>query len=167
VAQLKDVVAYLAEKYPHKQELSKARLTKMVYLADWKAAIDRGEQLTDIQWKFNHYGPYVLDVVNTARDNAEFDVIATTNAHGGLKELIRVKVRGSYGSLTKTDKAMLDYIMSETAPLGWDSFMQLVYSTYPVISRTRGETLNLVPIANEYRTAREELDSDPEREVEF
>ena len=35
MAKLVDVVGYLCEHYPHKAELSKARLTKMVYLADW------------------------------------------------------------------------------------------------------------------------------------
>jgi hypothetical protein len=167
MAELKDVVAYLAEKYPYKHELSKARLTKMVYLTDWKSAIDRGEQLTDIEWKFNHYGPYVQDVVNTARDNKEFDVISTSAPYGSWKELIRLKVLGSYGSLTARDKAILNHIVDSTAPLSWDDFMRLVYSTYPVISRTRGETLDLVPLAEEYRSAQEESTSPVDDDLEF
>jgi hypothetical protein len=39
MAELKDIIAYYCKQYPHKAELSKARLTKMVYLADWKSAI--------------------------------------------------------------------------------------------------------------------------------
>jgi hypothetical protein len=53
MARLRDVVAYLCHEYPHKGELSKARLTKMVYLADWRSAIERGSQVTDIEWVFN------------------------------------------------------------------------------------------------------------------
>jgi len=31
---LANIIAYLSSNYPHKNELSKARLTKLVYLAD-------------------------------------------------------------------------------------------------------------------------------------
>jgi hypothetical protein len=44
MATLGDVMAYLCEHYPHKDDLSKARLTKLVYLADWKSAIERGNR---------------------------------------------------------------------------------------------------------------------------
>ena len=74
-AMLRDVVAYLCSHYPHREELSKARLTKMVYLADWKSALQRGSQLTEIKWQFNHYGPYVDDVVNSVRNDPEFEIV--------------------------------------------------------------------------------------------
>ncbi len=50
MAALKDIIAYYCDRYPHKEELSKARLTKMVYLADWKSAIVHGKQISDIKW---------------------------------------------------------------------------------------------------------------------
>ncbi|MEZ5578109.1 MAG: hypothetical protein R3F40_00950 [Candidatus Competibacteraceae bacterium] len=31
----------------------------MIYLADWFSSLADGKKLTDIEWLFNHYGPYV------------------------------------------------------------------------------------------------------------
>ncbi|MEZ5576726.1 MAG: DUF4065 domain-containing protein [Candidatus Competibacteraceae bacterium] len=56
---LQNIMAYFGIEYPHKFELSKARLTKMIYLADWFSSLADGKKLTDIEWLFNHYGPYV------------------------------------------------------------------------------------------------------------
>jgi len=67
MSKLSTVLRFLCEKYPLKNELSNARLTKMVYLADWRSALMYGNQITDIEWYFDNFGPYVHDVVNTAR----------------------------------------------------------------------------------------------------
>ena len=45
---VKDIVAYICCKYPYSSELSNARLTKLVYLADWMSAVANDEQVTDI-----------------------------------------------------------------------------------------------------------------------
>ena len=54
MTELKEVISYLVSKYPHKDELSNARLTKMIYLADWRHAITQGNQITDIRWFFDN-----------------------------------------------------------------------------------------------------------------
>jgi hypothetical protein len=46
MSKLADVIAYLCVNYPYKHELSKARLTKLVYLSDWMSAQELGEQIT-------------------------------------------------------------------------------------------------------------------------
>ena len=71
MARIKNVTAYLCAKYPHKDELSKARVTKLVYLADWKSAQQNQKQLTKIDWYFHNYGPYVDAVVDTKEDFLE------------------------------------------------------------------------------------------------
>lgn len=151
MAALKDVVAYIVDKYPYDFDLSKARVTKMVYLADWQSALDRRSLMTDIDWKFNHYGPYVQDVVDVAREYPEFDVVRSVNPYGNLVDLIKLRVGGSFGSLTKDDKRILDKVMNDTKGMNWSDFMRYVYSTYPVLSRSYGDRLNLVNIASEYR----------------
>lgn len=76
---LEAVIAYLCENYPHKSELSKARLTKLVYLADWKSCIESNKQISGIEWVFNHYGPYVDDIYNAAILSPNFNVERSTN----------------------------------------------------------------------------------------
>jgi hypothetical protein len=123
----------------------------MVYLADWKSAIERDTLLTNIQWVFNHYGPYVEDVVKVADSDPAFKVIPTTNMFGDFKEIINVRGNADYPSLEEEEKEILDFVISSTASKNWDQFLRLIYSTYPMISRDRFSDLDLVELAREYK----------------
>lgn len=150
MADLGDVVAYLCEHYPHKDELSRARLTKLVYLADWKSALEREEQLTDIEWVFNHYGPYVDDVAEAARNDPTFEVKETRNIYGDPKDLIELSGSRGYPSLTDEDKQILDSVIESVQKKNWNEFIRLVYSTYPIMTQDRFSKLNLVELAQGY-----------------
>lgn len=151
-----DVVAYFCANYPHKAELSNARLTKMVYLSDWRSAIRRGRQITDIRWKFNHFGPYVDDVLEAARkDKKRFVVADTINMYGNPKQLIQLRESAEVVELSKEDREILDHVIEETRPLYWNDFIKLVYSTYPVLTQERYEELDLVALAKEYAETEE------------
>jgi hypothetical protein len=65
------LIIYIFKTYPKVEELSKPRLVKLIYLIDWKHAIDNGTQATNIQWYFNHYGPYVDDVIDLIKQKGE------------------------------------------------------------------------------------------------
>jgi len=156
MAHLKDVIAYICEKYPHKNELSKARLTKLVYLADWRSAITRAKQLTPITWTFNHFGPYIDDVVTLARSDPDFDVVKGSTIYGDEKEVIRLRSSIPCTSLTAEDRTILDFVIQSTQSKFWDAFIRLVYSTYPILSQPRFTNLDLVKLAQEYK-AKEEM----------
>src|SRR5918994_1580631 len=157
MARLRDVVAYLCHAYPHKGDLSKARLTKMVYLADWRSAIIRGHQITEIEWIYNYYGPYVEAVIDAIRDDPAFSVIQTANMFGDQKEIVQLNTETSWPSLTEEDIKILDFVIEETAPLYWNEFIQLVYSTYPIVSRPRFTPLELAALASEYKDSQSGL----------
>ncbi len=156
---LRDAMVYLCKHYPHPDELSKGRLTKLVYLADWRSAIERGVQLTDIKWIFNHYGPYVHDIVDLARENQAFTVDLTQNAFGSSKEVIRASADAGYPTLTDEDKRVLDFVIDSTKTKYWGDFINLVYSTYPVVTQDRYSELDLVELAEEYKDVTALLDS--------
>lgn len=151
MARLRDVVAYLCHAYPHRGDLSKARLTKMVYLADWRSAIIRGHQITEIEWIYNYYGPYVEAVIDAIRDDPAFSVIQTANMFGGQKEIVRLNTDTTWSSLNDEDIEILDFVVAETAPLYWNQFIQLVYSTYPILTQPRFTPLALTDLASEYK----------------
>jgi hypothetical protein len=159
VASLRDVVAYLCKHYPRRDELSNARVTKMVYLADWRSAITRGKQLTGTQWVFNRYGPFVYDVLDTAKDDSAFEVISTRNMYGAPKDLLRVANNVSYPSLEEDEQNVLDFVLKGSAEKNWGDFMRLVYSTYPIVARERYTKLDLVELASEYREVMPLLES--------
>lgn len=152
MAAVKDVVAYLCSRYPDGEELSKARLTKMVYLADWKSALESGHQMTDIAWEFNHYGPYVDDVVLSVRDVPGLQLVA--QREDGKQAIRRDNVAQGWPSLSEQDRHVLDHVIRVTAPKYWDEFIKLIYSTYPVLASPRYTHLDLVDLAARYRSER-------------
>lgn len=147
-ASLGDIVAYLADTYPIKSELSKARITKMVYLADWASAKKHKKQLSNIRWFFHNFGPYVDDVIETARSDPRLKVISGTNMYGDRKERIDYIGAGKEEKrLTSEEKAILDEVISETKSLYWQEFIRLVYSTPPIKNSNRYTYLDLVNAA--------------------
>jgi hypothetical protein len=154
MADLRDVVVYLCKHYPHPQELSKARLTKMVYLADWRSALSEDHQITNITWEFNHYGPYVRDVEQVARQDPDLTLTTTVSYYGAPKDLIAVRPDVREPRLSEEEREILDYVISNTKTLYWSDFINLVYSTYPVRESAKYSHLNLVKLAGEYKAIR-------------
>ncbi len=150
MASLRDVVAYICKHYPRKDELSNARVTKMVYLAEWRSAIIRGKQLTDTEWVFDHYGPFVYDIIDMAREDPAFEVVLTQNMYGAPKEILQVASNVSYPSLEEEEKNILDFVIESSSSKNWDDFIQLVYSTYPIATQERYSKLDLAELAQEY-----------------
>ncbi|KTD83093.1 type II toxin-antitoxin system antitoxin SocA domain-containing protein [Legionella waltersii] len=75
MTKLKDVIAYTLKNYPIKEELSNARITKIIFLADWHQAINYGRQISKIKWVFDNYGPFVWDIHDEAINNPDlFDI---------------------------------------------------------------------------------------------
>jgi hypothetical protein len=122
----------------------------MVYLADWRSVITRGKQLTDLEWEFSNYGPYVTDVIQVAETDPAFEVVRTKNPYGAPKDLVRVADDVAYPSLTEEEAELLDFVINSSACKNWDDFIKLVYSTYPIVTQERFSKLDLVKLAKEY-----------------
>lgn len=153
---LKEALAYILKNYPQhmSHELSNARVTKMLYLADWHQAINKGRQITNIDWYFDNYGPYVSDVKETAEaDPAVFEAAWTNNMYGQPKLMLGLHDWSYAPNVSIEAKESLDHVLEQTKKMYWDSFIKLVYSTYPVTSSDRYSHLDLVQKATEYRAA--------------
>jgi hypothetical protein len=148
MATLKDAMAYVCSSYPG-SDLSKAKLAKILYLADWKAALSGRDQITPVQWKFNHYGPYVTDVVDTARDNDGFSLVNDWTAFGNRRTVVRYA--GERPELSQDERDTIDGIIQRVASMSFDAFLKLVYSTYPVVVSDRGSVLDLRRLAGDYQ----------------
>jgi len=148
---LQSIVAYLCLKYPYKSELSKARLTKLVYLADWFSSLVDGKPITNIEWLFNHYGPYVDDVVDSIRNTSEFSIECEPNGYGATKHLISFRGNENEINLSSRERAILNVVIEKTKSLYFNDFIDYVYSTYPVKSQERYSTLDLESLAKEYK----------------
>lgn len=153
MSNLKDVIAYLLKEYPSKDDLSNARVTKMIYLADWHQAIHYKKQITNIEWYFDHYGPFVSDIKAEIAAHPElFNDEGTNNFFGQPKNLFSLKDSDYNPNLSLEQKRSLDHIINITKSLDWNEFIKLVYSTYPVTSSVRYSSLNLLQKASEYES---------------
>lgn len=157
---LHDVMAYLVWQYPYPGDLSNARLTKMIYLADWRTAIQEGRQITSIEWPFNHYGPYVHDVIEEARSSEDFSIESSETMYGSPKQVVKLR-RDVTPGLEPWEREALDHVIASTKDLTWAKFIELVYSTYPVVSQDRYTTLDLVDLAEDYRILKETIPGPP------
>lgn len=145
MAKISDVAAYLCDHYPHKSELSKTRLTKLVYLADWKAAQKIGRQITGITWFFHNYGPYVPDVVEAVETDPRFLLTKSINHYGDPKLEIAMRPdSNSLDGISNEEKQILDEVISETSPLYWNAFIDHVYATPPIENSNRYRMLDLL-----------------------
>lgn len=151
---LHDAMVYICDTYPYPDDLSKARLTKLLYLADWWLARNRGRQITGINWYFNHYGPYVKDVEAFARTSSDFDIDLDFNAFGSLKETIRLVGDPTWESLDEGDLKALDRVMAQTRHMTFGEFLKHVYATYPIRHSKRYSALDLVALGKQYQAAR-------------
>ena len=148
---LQNIIAYFCTHYPHKGELSKARLTKLVYLADWFSALVDERHMTSIDWVFNHYGPYVNDVFNSATESSGFNISNDTTIYGSDKVLISYSGDSVEKSLSDRDKEILDAVIDKTKKLYFNDFINYVYATYPIASKERYSTLDLVSLAKKFK----------------
>jgi hypothetical protein len=153
LSKIKEILHYFIKNYPYKDELSKTRITKMVYLADWKYSLKYYKQMTNIKWYFDHYGPYVNDIYNIAIKDKELEIICTQSAFGNRKELFTFKDNNKerkYFNLDNNEIEVLDEVIEETKYLNWNDFIKHVYSTYPIKTQKRYSTLNLPELAKEH-----------------
>lgn len=141
-------MVFIYSKITHKSDLSKARFTKLVYLSDWKMSQEHGRSISNIDWVFNHYGPYVDDVINCAKNDIDFNVITTRNAYGSLKEQIEyVGPSQNQLHLDSDEMRVLEEVVRETDPMYFNDFINHVYETYPVRKSNRYSVFDLPKLA--------------------
>lgn len=150
MTKLSHAIAYILKNYPYKDELSNARVTKMIYLADWHSLINGKPALSDIKWYFDNYGPFVWDVKNAVAESNFLKSKSTHNMFGQPKELISLRDQDFEPKIDTLDAATLDHVIKQTKSLNWAGFIKLVYSTYPVASSEKYSYLDLPKLAKKY-----------------
>lgn len=145
---INNMLYYFIQNYPYPNELSKTRITKMVYLADWFNSQRNGKQITDINWFFDHYGPYVSDVYMVAKKDENIIIRQSESLFGNAKELFTLKDEFTGYNLTDNERNILDEVINNTKFLSWNEFIKYVYETYPIKSNDRYTFLNLPELAS-------------------
>lgn len=154
-----DLCIYIFKKYPNPLQLSKPRLVKLLYLLDWKSALDYGHQVTNIKWVFNHYGPYVEDVINALKASKyDFKVISSAHFMNPFYESDKIElITNRKPIISDSAKTILDLLILHTSKMDWNQFINLVYSTYPIRNNPKYSNLNLIKDANEIKAEKAKL----------
>lgn len=159
---LRDIICYVCLKNPYKDDLSNARLNKIIYLADWRNILIRNRQVSNIKWIFNHYGPYVHDIINEVSNNDDIFRIkiesSEYNNFGITKQIILLRNPENYKELKVEDADSIDFIIERTKEMPFKDFINYVYSTYPVLTSEHGDTLDLIKKAKDYRINKDSIE---------
>lgn len=145
---INDLIKYFCSMYPYAQELSKARLTKMIYLADWENFKSSGHQLSEINWYFDNFGPYVTDVIDTAYNDPDIRIVSTRTIYGTDKTLIEYD--GKTPTIDDKVRVNLDQVINETKQLSWKRFIDYVYDTPPIKESERYNYLDFSKFSNSH-----------------
>ena len=139
---LKDVLSYIVKNYPYSDDLTKTRTTKLVYLVDWEYIKKYGRQLTSIEWFFDHYGPYVSDVLDEADKDRRISIKKTKSNFGTVKYMVMPKFTKNdiVYSLTADEIEVIDDVIEKTKLLSWNQFIRYVYETSPIKNSEKYKT---------------------------
>lgn len=149
---LEDIIAYLYQQSPNKDDLSKGRVTKLIFLADWRMSLMARKQVSDLRWYVNKYGPYADDLETLFRTGDVFVFRDTGNYYGGNKKTIAFKVEDHLynPALADLEKQVIDATIKATAELGWNEFSNMVNRTYPLVNGEKYDFLDLPQLASQY-----------------
>lgn len=143
---LRNIIRYIVKNYPYPDDLTKTRITKLVYLIDLENVKKYGVQITNIEWFFDHYGPYVSDVLDEADEDKSISIVRDISNFGTVKYIVKPK-RGKdeliYEDLSENDKNIIDKVIDATKNYYWNEFIDYVYSTEPIKNGEKYSKLNL------------------------
>ena len=137
---------YIVKNYPYPDDLTKTRITKLVYLIDWENVKKYGNQMTSIEWYFDHYGPYVSDVLDEADEDKNISIKSTISNFGTVKYIVRPKKdknKLTYDDLSENDMNIINKVIKDTKDYYWNEFINYVYETEPIKNSTKYQRLDL------------------------
>lgn len=152
--ELTNTMIFLIANYHQEQmeELSYARLTKLVYLSDWHFAINHKKQITGIEWYYDIYGPITKEVEKTALNYSNlFITDFGNNEFGQPKKTLRLREPNQKLEIGKNEEITFNHIIEVTSDLLMGGLINLFYSTYPVRAAEQFTFLNLPMLAAEYQ----------------
>lgn len=155
MARARDVIAYILAQYPSPLDLTMSKLVNILYLIDWRSAIVRGSQVTDLQWEAQASGPTCpLPGVLPVRQMDDDRPRLTTRrrpARALVLEWLQERFKKDLSvSLTPEDREIIDFVLRTAASKQLGPFTQLVNSTFPMRRVNEGQ-IDLVELAAQYR----------------
>lgn len=148
-----DIVFEFIRKYPHKEYCSRARIQRLVYLADWWMLLHHKRRLLEIDWIFDmRRGPVNLSLI-AGVEHAINLFAYTDEINPDTQRTRRVfRIINSEHTPVLSAEAMeaIEVVVEVTKEMPWQEFNAFVHSTFPLMNGQRGRILDLVRMAGLY-----------------
>ena len=142
---LRDVLFFIRFNHSDIQNVSFARAIMTAYLADWRSALVRGEQITEMEWTLERI--FVTTEIRYILTGVGEDAPVDWDAMLATKEM------PSGTAIFDADATTaLRYVIEIAERKQFDEFLRLVSSTYPVLTQASTTApLDLVVLADRYK----------------
>lgn len=151
MARLQDVLTYLFKNLGDRNDLNPRRMTRILYLLDWKAAIELGSQITDVKWKIVDFEP-TIDL-NSVKDLVYYvehkDQSFIMEFLDFFNKLSREEQR-----LSREEQSIINFVVSITAKKKDEELAHLVYSTFPAFTQDETDKIDLPDLAKKYKAVK-------------
>lgn len=143
MAETSHALSYIGARADKTVPLTLLRLTTLLYLSDWRSALQLKRQITDIKW----VQPFVSKLPEIAQrlNPTDFNVSANDAQATFVGDPHAT-------NLPAEERACIDFVLQSESHKGWIEFFRLAYSTYPMFSQPPQTTLDLVDLAQRYST---------------
>ncbi|HEY2325776.1 MAG TPA: hypothetical protein VGJ82_23165 [Thermoanaerobaculia bacterium] len=139
------MIEYICRFYGGSAPMTQFRLGLTLYLTDWRSAIELGRAATDIRWKVENHNP------TPEQGDLVFLVMARTSTPPDFSAIDHPREPLPVNfALPDEDRRTIDFVLKVTRHMADQELMQLVYSTFPIMTQPDRAPLNLVALAERY-----------------
>ena len=159
-----DILVYLWENYEEgasreikggrNSHFVLSRATKMIYLVDWKYASKYGRQATNVNWRFDRFGPYVNLVSFFTKRFDLREKSPNKKSPQCSKRWLFLKdeeSKDTYDLLPSQVQEVCREVIGDVRTLSYLNFIQFAYGTSPVIYSARYSIIDIVKIAKHHK----------------
>lgn len=146
-----NILDYLYTTYPNSGQLSISRVMKLLYLIEWRFAINKFEKLTDIEWNLSQYGPFYRNLRSIFNESSNFDVSVRFDENNKEQLIIKFLDKKGVENISHDTKEVIDFVVNHCKNYSWSELNNLVNSTYAVLNSKEGQLIDLVKSAKSYR----------------
>lgn len=152
-----ELLEFYMQRLPKWSRFDEETLSKLVYLADWKAAVNLGEQVTELSWELRYDRPVPAlaehefnRIIGETRDRLDRQRSLVSRLSSLLSKVSPHRV------LTETDSAVFSENLIQIAEsvlriaLYQRQLDRLVDATYPLASSRLRDSSRLVELAADY-----------------
>jgi uncharacterized phage-associated protein len=145
---LRDAVVYVVNEFRQRQQvpLTRTKLVKFLYLADYRSSQERKKPVTGVQYKSYYYGPYAAEILEAAEDQPRYVLYERCARSDGASyyayEPTGKKPR--LATLDEKDRRYLDDVLEEYGSLSLKRLLRVVYQTPPFKKAEMLQPISLV-----------------------